>query len=137
MVLMTQAKIVDTAIHQLAQLFDSKGSITVLLLIYIAVIIFNFFVISGSGKAVIMMPILGPLGQLTKINQQVMVLVYNYGDGFTNYVWPTSGLLMAGLTMCDIEWEDWIKFSSKLFIILSMVGFGFVLIANYIGLGPF
>lgn len=50
-----------------------------------------------------LMPILGPLGQLVNINQQIMVLVYNYGDGFTKYIWPTSGALMAGLAMCDLE----------------------------------
>ncbi len=137
MVLMTQAKIVDTAIYNLAQTFSDKGTITILFLIFISVIAFNFFVISGSGKAVILMPILGPLGQLTKINQQVMVLIYNYGDGFTNFLWPTSGLLMAGLTMCDVEWEDWAKFATKLILLLSVVGFGLVVLANYINLGPF
>lgn len=137
MVLMTQAKIIDTAIYELAAILDGKGPFATLLLIYISVIIFNFFVISGSGKAVILMPILGPLGQLLNINQQVMVLVYNYGDGLTNYLWPTSGGLMAGLSMCDIEWQEWAKFSAKLFIILSTVAFGMVLLGHYINLGPF
>lgn len=137
MILMNQSKIVDTAIYKLAGFLDGKGSITVLILVYLAVIIFNFFVVSGSGKAVIMMPILGPLGQLLHINQQVMVLVYQYGDGFTNYFWPTSGGLLAGLSMCDVEWQDWAKFSWKLFVILSTVAFGLVLVANAIKLGPF
>ena len=61
MVLMTQVKIIDTAIYELAAILDGKGPFATLLLIYISVIIFNFFVISGSGKAVILMPILGPL----------------------------------------------------------------------------
>lgn len=137
MVLMTQVKIIDTAIYELAAILDGKGPFATLLLIYISVIIFNFFVISGSGKAVILMPILGPLGQLLNINQQVMVLVYNFGDGLTNYLWPTSGALMAGLSMCDIEWQEWAKFSAKLFIILSTVAFGMVLLGHYINLGPF
>ena len=137
MVLMDQAKIVDTAIYNLANFLDGKGSVTVLLLVYISVIIFNFFVISGSGKAVIMMPILGPLGQLLNINQQVMVLVYQYGDGFTNYLWPTSGGLIAGLSMCKVEWQDWVKFSGKLFGILVVVSFLLILLANAINLGPF
>lgn len=137
MVLMNQAKIVDSAIYNLSLMLDGKSPIAILLIVYIAVIIFNFFVISGSGKAVILMPILGPLGQLVNINQQIMVLVFNYGDGFTNYIWPTSGGLMAGLAMCDVEWQEWAKFSAKLFTILSAVAFGLILIANYINLGPF
>ncbi len=137
MVLMTQAKIIDTAIYQLAQALQGKGPVLILFMVYISVIIFNFFVISGSGKAVILMPILGPLGQLVKINQQIMVLIFNYGDGFTNYIWPTSGALMAGLSMCDIEWQEWAKFSAKLIILLSTIGFGLVILAHYINLGPF
>lgn len=137
MLLMNQAKIVDTAINSLASALNGKGTITALVLVYVAVICFNFFVVSGSGKAVIMMPILGPLGRMLNINQQVMVLVYQYGDGFTNYFWPTSGTLMAALSMCDVEWQDWAKFSWKIFMILSAFAFGAILFANSIGLGPF
>lgn len=137
MILMNESKIVDTAIHNLANVLDGKGSFVVLLIVYVAVIAFNFFVVSGSGKAVILMPILGPLGQILKINQQVMVLAYQYGDGFTNYFWPTSGGLMAGLAMCDVEWQDWAKFAWKIILILSIVAFGLVLFANSINLGPF
>lgn len=137
MVLMDQAKIVDTAIFQLAKYLDGQGSLMILFLVYLAIIIFNFFVISGSGKAVILMPILGPLGQLVMINQQVMILLYNYGDGFTNYLWPTSGGLMAGLSLGKLEWQEWAEFSWKLFAILSIVGFGLVVLAHYINLGPF
>lgn len=137
MVLMNQSKIIDTAIYNLSAILEGEGALTVLALVYVAVIGFNFFVVSGSGKAVIMMPILGPLGQLMHINQQVMVLLYQYGDGFTNYIWPTSGGLMAALAMCDVEWQDWAKFSANLFIILSGVAFALVVMAHMINLGPF
>ncbi len=137
MVLMTQAKIVDTTIFKLSEVLQGKGSFFILLLVYIAVIVFNFFVISGSGKAVILMPILGPLGQLVNINQQVMILLYNYGDGFTNYLWPTSGALMAALALGGVNYQQWVKYSWKLFVALIVVGFGLILVANGINLGPF
>lgn len=137
MVLMNQAMIIDTAIFKLSEVLQGKGSIMILFLVYLAVILFNFFVISGSGKAVILMPILGPLGTLVNINQQIMVLLYNYGDGFTNYIFPTSGALMAGLSLSDVEWQEWAQFSWKLFAMLSVLAFGLVVFANYINLGPF
>lgn len=137
MVLMSQARIVDTAIHGLAGGLEGKGSFVALVLIYLSVIAFNFFVVSGSGKAVIMMPLLGPLGQILHVNQQVMVLVYQYGDGFTNYIWPTSGALMAALALVNVDYMAWIRYSWKLFAILSTVAFGLIMLANNIGLGPF
>lgn len=137
MILMSQAKIIDTAIYKLAESLQGKSPIVILFAVYLSVIIFNFFVTSGSGKAVILMPILGPLGQLVGVNQQIMVLMYNFGDGFTNYLWPTSGVLMGALEMCDVEWQEWIKFSGKIITLLATIGFVLIALAHYVDLGPF
>lgn len=134
MLLMNQAQIIDTVVYNMGKFLDGKSPVITLLLIYLAVTVFNFFVVSGSGKAVMMMPILGPLGKMLGINQQVMVLAYQYGDGFTNYLWPCGSLV--ALSVCGIEYNTWIKFSWKLFAILISTGFAAVLIANAINLGP-
>lgn len=84
----------------------------------------------------ILMPIMGPLGKILGINQQVMVVVYQFGDGFTNYLWPTSGGLMAALGMSNVSYSDWVKFSLKLFLLLHFAAFILIVIANSIGLGP-
>ena len=136
MILMDQAKIIDTAVHGLSVLLESTGSVITLLMLFLVVIFFNFFVVSGSGKAMILMPIMGPLGKILGINQQVMVLLYQFGDGFTNYLWPTSGGLMAALGMADVNYADWVKFSFKLFLLLHFAAFILIVIADYIGLGP-
>ena len=135
MILMTQAKIIDTVVNAAASALLGKNPIITLLLVYIFVTLFNFFVVSGSGKAVIMMPILEPLGKLLGINQQVMVLTYQYGDGFTNYLWPCG--VLVPLSVCRVEYIDWIRFSWKLFVMLIASGFVVIVAANTIRLGPF
>ena len=137
MILMTQAQIIDTAVHSLSNLLNNTGSIITLLVLFVVVIFFNFFVTSGSGKAMILMPIMGPLAKILGINQQVMVLVYQFGDGFTNYLWPTSGGLMAALGMSNVSYASWVKFSVKLFLLLHFAAFILILIAHNMGLGPF
>ena len=137
MILMNQAQIIDTAVHSLSGLLNNTSSIITLLVLFLVVIFFNFFVVSGSGKAVILMPIMGPLGKILGINQQVMVVLYQFGDGFTNYLWPTSGGLMAALGMANVDYATWVKFSLKLFMLLHLAGFILILVAHYIGLGPF
>lgn len=137
MILMTQAQIIDTAVHSLSNLLSHTGSIITLLVLFIVVIFFNFFVVSGSGKAMILMPIMGPLAKILGINQQVMVLVYQFGDGFTNYLWPTSGGLMAALGMSNVSYAAWVKFSVRLFILLHFAAFILILVAHYMGYGPF
>lgn len=136
MILMDQAQIIDTAVHSLSGLLSHTGSIITLLILFFVVIFFNFFVVSGSGKAMILMPIMGPLGKILGINQQVMVVVYQFGDGFTNYLWPTSGGLMAALGMSNVNYADWVKFSFKLFMLLHFAAFILIVIAHYMGLGP-
>ncbi len=137
LVLMNNGQILDTAINSLAGALDGKSPLLIVILVYFIVVIFNFFVTSGSGKAVILMPILGPLGQITGINQQVMVIAYQIGDGFTNYFWPTAGTLMAALALAKVDYEDWFKFSYKFFIIITIVGALFTVAAQLINLGPF
>lgn len=137
LVLMNQSKIIDTVIYSLSNMLTGKNPVVIVLLVYCIVFAFNFFVTSGSGKAVILMPILGPLGQLTKINQQVMVIVYQMGDGFTNYFWPTSGTLMASLALADIRYEDWFAFAYKFFLFVTVAGGAVCAVAQLIGLGPF
>ena len=62
-VLLTEGNITDTIIHAVSGLLEGKSPVITLLIIYAFVTLFNFFVSSGSGKAVVMMPILQPLGQ--------------------------------------------------------------------------
>lgn len=106
-----------------------------LVIVYAFVTGFNFFVSSGSGKAVVMMPILSPLGQVLGINQQVMVLAYQCGDGFTNTFWPTSSLLQ--LSLRGMDYGHWFKFEWKIYACLITAGFILIVIANQIGYGPF
>ena len=134
-VLLTEGNITDTIIHTVSSLLEGKSPIITLLIIYAFVTLFNFFVSSGSGKAVVIMPILQPLGQVLGINQQVMVLAYQYGDGFTNTFWPTASLLQ--LSLCGMDYGHWFKFAWKIYVCLIAAGFILVVIANQIGYGPF
>lgn len=134
-VLMNQACIMDTIVHAMAILLENKGTILALLIIFIFVTLFNFLVVSGSGKAVIIMPILQPLGSLLHINQQVLVLAYQYGDGITNSFWPGSSLVQ--LSMCGVDYGKWIRFCWKIYLALIVSAFILIMIAHSMGYGPF
>ncbi len=134
-VLMNQACIMDTIVHAMAVLLENKSAILALLIIFVFVTLFNFLVVSGSGKAVIIMPILQPLGSLLHINQQVLVLAYQYGDGITNSFWPGSSLVQ--LAMCGVDYGSWIKFCWKIYLSFIVSAFLLVAVAYTIGYGPF
>ena len=134
-VLMNQACIMDTIVHGMSQLLENRSAILALLIIFVFVTLFNFLVVSGSGKAVIVMPILQPLGKILNINQQVLVLTYQYGDGITNSFWPGSSLVQ--LSMCGVDYGSWIRFCWKIYLGFIVSAFVLVMIAYGIGYGPF
>ena len=134
-VLMNQACIMDTIVHGMASLLENRSALLALLIIFVFVTLFNFLVVSGSGKAVIIMPILQPLGKILNINQQVLVLTYQYGDGITNSFWPGSSLVQ--LSLCGVDYGAWIRFCWKIYLSFIVSAFILIMIAHGIGYGPF
>ena len=134
-VLMNQACIMDTIVHGMAVLLENRSALLALLIIFVFVTLFNFLVVSGSGKAVIIMPILQPLGKILNINQQVLVLTYQYGDGITNSFWPGSSLVQ--LSMCGVDYGSWIRFCWKIYLSFIVSAFILIMVAHGIGYGPF
>lgn len=97
------------------------------LVMYLFQSVFNFFVTSGSGQAALTMPIMAPLSDLVGVTRQVAVVAFQLGDGFTNLIVPTSGILMAILGVARLEWGIWAKFQIKFQGWLFLFGSMFVI----------
>ena len=102
-------------------------------IMYIFQSIFNFFVVSGSGQSALTMPIMAPLADLTGVSRQVAVLAFQLGDGLTNLIVPTSGLLIAVLGAARMDWNRWAKFQVKFQLILFVLASIFMFLAVAIG----
>ncbi len=111
-VIMAEGNIVDTIIYYLAQfLVNLPAQMTVIGVLAIVTLL-NFVIASGSGKAVMLFPILAPLADICGITRQTAVLSYQFGDGFTNVFWPTSGVLGAVLGIAGFPGTSGRDFSS-------------------------
>jgi uncharacterized ion transporter superfamily protein YfcC len=71
------------------------------------------------------------------ITRQSAVLAFQFGDGFTNVISPTSGYFMAAIAIGGIKWEKWAKWMLPLFILWSVIGAILVAISVFINYGPF
>lgn len=89
----------------------------------------NFFIPSGSGQAAVTIPLMAPLSDLLGITRQTAVFAFTCGDGFANMVVPTSGLLMAVLSLAKVPFIKWIKFIAPIFLFLMLLSFLFLTIA--------
>ena len=134
---MTESAIIDTVIHFLAGLVVGKSPmITANLLLWVQTI-FNFFVPSGSGQAAITIPILIPLADMGNVTRQVCCLASQFGDGFSNFIYPTNGTLLGILLAAGIPYKKWFKFFAPLFGIIMVACMIFVSVGVAINLGPF
>ncbi len=101
--------------------------------IYLSQIFINFFIISGTGQAAVVMPILVPLGDLLGISRQTLVLAFQMGDGFTNSLFPTASTLMAVLSVAKVRYEQWLKYVLPLMGIFTVVCGIIVYVASIVG----
>ena len=94
--------------------------------------IISFLIPSGSGMAVVTMPIMAPLADILGISRQVAVLCFQYGDGFSNVLWPTTLLpVMCGLAKVPVV--RWWQYFVPFFCILYVVQMVFVAVAVMTG----
>lgn len=97
----------------------------------------HFILASGSGHAMLTMPIMAPLADLLDITRQTAVLSFSFADGIGNIIFPTAGTLMAGLAIAGIPWTKWAKWILPLVLIQYLIGLIAVVIAHFINYGPF
>lgn len=119
-VVMTDGKIIDTVVYYLSLPISQYGSVIGANLMFFANIVINFFIPSGSGQAVTVMPIMVPLADLTGITRQVAVQAFQFGDGFTNCFIPTASVVMGCLGIAGIAYEKYVKWIFP-FIMLQVV----------------
>ncbi|MFB5087824.1 YfcC family protein [Psychrobacillus sp. PGGUH221] len=137
LVVLEQGQILDTIVYGLSNLFTDLSPIMATMAMFLANTIISIVVPSGSGQAVIIMPIITPLADMIGITRQVAVQTYLFGDGFTNSIIPTSGPLMASLAIAGIPYTKWFKWMFPLFLIWVVIAVITLIIGVSINWGPF
>jgi uncharacterized ion transporter superfamily protein YfcC len=100
--------VLNTALHAMGSALQGWPELAAALGMLVVQSVFNFFVTSGSAQAAITMPLMAGLGDLVGVSRQVAVLAFQYGDGLTNLVVPTSASLMGALGVAGVPWPRWI-----------------------------
>lgn len=131
-VVLEDGHIMDTIIYGAAQLAQAvPDSFTAVMMLVVQAGL-NFLIPSGSGQAMVTMPILSGLADLSGVSRQTAVLAFLMGDGFSNIFYPTSGYFMAVLAISGIRWEKWIRYIWPLIAIWYGLGAVAVVVAGFI-----
>ncbi|MFG6148403.1 YfcC family protein [Halobacillus sp. B23F22_1] len=135
-VVLEEGQIMDTIIYgfgEAVSMIPDSMTATVMLVVQG---LMNFLIPSGSGQAMVSMPIMTGLADLSGVTRQTAVLAFLLGDGFSNIFYPTSGYFMATLAIAGVRWEKWVKFIFPLLIVWYGLAVIFLIIAQLIDYGP-
>ncbi|MFC3039676.1 YfcC family protein [Virgibacillus xinjiangensis] len=109
-VVMNQGNISDTVAHGLVSVLDYLPTTLAVLFMTVAQSIINILIPSGSGQAMVTLPIMIPVGDMLDITRQSTILAFQVGDGLTNLFSPTLGGLMAMLGLCRVPYGRWLRY---------------------------
>ena len=135
--IITTGKIMDTILYASAELIQRSPPMAAAFLIYAVTLVMNFFIGSASAKAFLMMPLLTPLADLVGITRQTAVMAFDFGDGFSNMIFPTNALLLIALSFSVVGYTKWMAWTWKLQAVILLITSAFLAFAVWIRFGPF
>ena len=121
-IILQDGGVIDSILYGLSHSMRNLGEIASVEIMYGIQTLINVVIPSGSAKAAITMPIMAPFSDLIGISRQATVMAFQFGDGFTNMITPTSGVLMAALGVARIPWDKWVRFIWKFILVLIVIG---------------
>ncbi|MTW87459.1 YfcC family protein [Virgibacillus dakarensis] len=131
-VVMEDGHIMDTIVHSLGAAVNELPPVFGAVGMYVVQLVINFFIPSGSGQALVTMPIMAPLSDIIGVTRQTAVLAFQLGDGFAHILYPTSGYFMAALSIAGVAYQKWIRFFFPLFFVFALISLVSLIIAQII-----
>ncbi len=118
---MVESNILHTVMHTVLNLLTGKGTFVTILLIYGLILFLQLFIGSASAKIFLVMPIVLPITNALGISPSLVILTYCMADGFTDVILPTNPVLLIGLSMANVSYWKWLKWTWKLQLLLFVV----------------
>lgn len=122
-------KMMHTLLYYINGMMHGISPYAAILLMFVFIAILEFFVGSGTAKAFLIVPLMSLLCDLLGVTRQSMVVVFCMADGFTNLLYPTSGLMILAIGMVGVSYKNWLKWSWKLFLTEGIVAVAFMMLA--------
>jgi len=134
---LTKGKIMDTILYSLSTTMEGAGKGATVSIMYFIQTCINIFIPSGSAKAALTMPIMAPFSDVIGLSRQATVMAFQFGDGFTNMITPTSAVLIGALGIARIPYEVWIKWFWKILLAFMILGLILLMPTVYMQLNGF
>jgi len=136
-IILEDGKDIDSILYAISQAMtgsDEKGAVWAMYVIQNGI---NILIPSGSAKAALTIPMMAEFSDIVGVSRQITVLAFQFGDGFTNMITPTSGVLIGVLGVARIPYAKWFKFIWPFILLLIFLGFFLLLPPIYLNFNGF
>jgi uncharacterized ion transporter superfamily protein YfcC len=136
-IILNNGHIIDTLLYKLSESISGMGKMASVSMMYVVQNLINLVMPSGSAKAALTMPMMSQFSDLIGVSRQATVMAFQFGDGFTNIITPTSGVLLGVLSVAKIPYDKWVRWVLPLVIMMIILGFLLLIPTVYMELKGF
>jgi uncharacterized ion transporter superfamily protein YfcC len=111
---MTESKIIDTVMNYAIKSLEDRNKFVAIILIYFLILFLQMFIGSASAKIMLVMPIVMPICTALGLSPAIVILAYCMADGFTDVIIPTNPILLVGLSMANVSYGKWVRWTWKI-----------------------
>jgi len=120
-VVMTNTKTIDTVLHAMEGLVGGASSAVFVLLTFVGSLPLSFLVGGGAAGTALTMPVLAPLGDFAGVDRALVITTWSAAAGWLRLVLPTNAILIAGLALARVGFDQYLRFMAPLMGILLVV----------------
>ena len=130
---MQESGILDTIMNAVINFLSDKSVFVCALSIYLLILLLQVFIGSASAKIFLVMPILLPICGVVGISPTLLILIYCMADGFSDVFLPTNPVLLIGLSMSNVSYGKWVKWTWKIQLAVFILSLLIILFGISIG----
>ncbi len=119
-VIMTNTETLDTVLHSMEQMVSGASAAAFTLLTVLVNIPMGALIPSSSGHGALAMPLLAPLADFAGVSRATTITAWIMGHGLALMVAPTSVVLVGGLAIAKVGYDQYLRFVWPLLLALFM-----------------
>lgn len=120
-VIMTNTQTIDTVLHAMEGLVQGASSVAFTVMVFAASLPMIFLVGGGSAGTALVMPVLAPLGDFAGIDRSLVLTTWTAAGGWLTLILPTNAIVMAGLALAKVRYDQYLRFMLPLMAILLVL----------------
>ncbi len=127
-VVMTNTKTIDTVLHAMEGLVADASSTLFVTLMFVASLPLSFLVGGGAAGTALTMPVLAPLGDFAGVDRALVITTWAAAAGWLRLILPINAILIAGLALAKVGFDQYVRFVAPLMGILLVIIFAVLLV---------